>query len=89
MSSINVVSGRTDEANPEFFDIRAMPRQPEEKKPGQLPEESIRKFFEDVSLITLVSVFFPSCFQYFANMIVGLMFSVLSSENKVHVLGLQ
>ena len=48
-TQIKVVSGATDEAHPELFDIRAMPPQPKEKKPGQLPEESIRKFFEDVS----------------------------------------
>lgn len=46
-SSQQMVSGYTDEANPECFDIRAMPPQPKEKKPGQLPEEMIRKFFED------------------------------------------
>jgi len=46
---IHVVSGQTDEAHPEVFDRRAMPQQPKEKKPGQLPVELIEKFFDDVS----------------------------------------
>lgn len=46
-TEIDVVSGVTDEANPEKFDIRAMPLQPEVQKPGQLPESMIRQFFEN------------------------------------------
>lgn len=40
--------GHSDEAFPEAFTLPAMPAQPKEKKPGQLPEESIRQFFEEV-----------------------------------------
>ena len=49
-TDIKVVSGATEEANPGFFDIRAMPPQPKEPKPGQLPEHMIKQFFEDVSI---------------------------------------
>lgn len=42
-------SGHVDEENPELFDIRAMPPQPTELKLGQLPAETIKRFFEDVS----------------------------------------
>ncbi|XP_045198092.2 uncharacterized protein LOC123552472 [Mercenaria mercenaria] len=37
--------GFTGERFPEKFDIRAMPEQPNDLKPGQLPEDEIRKFF--------------------------------------------
>lgn len=40
--------GYTDDAHPELFDLRAMLPQPRELKPGQLPEEKIRQYFEDV-----------------------------------------
>lgn len=53
-TDIKVVSGFTNEANPEIFDIRAMPPKPK-KKPGQLPEEVIRKYFEDVSKFSQIS----------------------------------
>lgn len=56
--TLHVASGRTDEANPQVFDIRAMPVQPKVKKPGQLPEDSIRKFFEDVSFFFAAVVLF-------------------------------
>lgn len=46
-TDVQVVSGYTNEAHPENFDIRAMPAQPKEKKPGQLPDEVIKKYFED------------------------------------------
>ncbi|KAL4238638.1 hypothetical protein ACF0H5_003345 [Mactra antiquata] len=46
-TEIEVVPGATDEANPEIFNIQAMPPQPKEPKPGQLPEDMIKKFFED------------------------------------------
>lgn len=49
MPGIEVESGSTDEAHPEIFDTRAMLPQPKEKKPGQISEELIRKYFEDVS----------------------------------------
>ncbi|WAR18383.1 hypothetical protein MAR_000221 [Mya arenaria] len=45
--TIKVTPGGTDEAHPEVFDSRAMPPQPTEKKPGQLSEEMIKKFFDD------------------------------------------
>jgi hypothetical protein len=41
--------GYTKEAHPEVCDIRAMPPQPKVLKPGQLPEEQIRQYFEEVS----------------------------------------
>lgn len=37
--------GFTGEKFPERFDLRAMPTQPKELKPGQLPEEQIKEFF--------------------------------------------
>lgn len=40
--------GHSDEAFPGVFNLSAMPPQPKEKKPGQLPEEDIRRFFEEV-----------------------------------------
>ncbi|KAK7103955.1 phytanoyl-CoA dioxygenase domain-containing protein 1 homolog [Littorina saxatilis] len=39
--------GDSVETHPEVFDIKAKPPQPSEKKPGQLPEEMIRQFFEE------------------------------------------
>ena len=39
--------GYTKEAHPEVCDIRAMPPQPKVLKPGQLPEEQIRQYFEE------------------------------------------
>lgn len=42
--------GKVDEDHPELFDIRVMPAQPEDLKPGQLPPETIKQFFEDVSI---------------------------------------
>lgn len=47
MADTNVYPGQTKEAHPELFDIRAMPEQPP-KKLGQLPENAIRQFFEEV-----------------------------------------
>ena len=40
--------GDVDETFPDVFNINAMPPQPSEKKPGQLPENMIRQFFEEV-----------------------------------------
>ena len=40
--------GDVDETFPDVFNINAMPPQPSEKKPGQLPESMIRQFFEEV-----------------------------------------
>jgi len=41
-----VDSGFTTDSHPEVFDIRAMPVQPKEKKPGQQPDHIIREYFE-------------------------------------------
>ncbi|XP_034325415.2 phytanoyl-CoA dioxygenase domain-containing protein 1 [Magallana gigas] len=41
-----VQPGYTGECNPEIFNLSARP-EIREKKPGQLPDETIRKFFED------------------------------------------
>ena len=49
MPVVEVENGATDEAHPELFDIRAMLPQPKDKKPGQISDALIRKFFEDVS----------------------------------------
>ena len=49
MSVVDVDSGVSDKAYPEVFDIRAMLPQSKQKKPGQLPDDMIRKYFEDVS----------------------------------------
>lgn len=40
--------GYTGEGYPELCDLRAMPAQPKELKPGQLPEKLIRQYFEEV-----------------------------------------
>ncbi|XP_069114957.1 phytanoyl-CoA dioxygenase domain-containing protein 1 homolog [Argopecten irradians] len=39
--------GDTDEAHPEKFNLEAMPPQPKERKPGQLPEDMIKQFFTE------------------------------------------
>ncbi|PVD25798.1 hypothetical protein C0Q70_13458 [Pomacea canaliculata] len=39
--------GQQEKVYPEVFDLRAMPKQPEEKKPGQLPDSMIKQFFEE------------------------------------------
>jgi hypothetical protein len=41
--------GEVGKAFPDVFSLKAMPPQPKEKKPGQLPEEQIRQFFEEVT----------------------------------------
>ena len=56
MPGIVVESGATDEGHPELFDTRAMLPQPEEKKPGQISDEMIRKYFEDVSLFIFLFI---------------------------------
>ncbi|XP_076450424.1 1-deoxypentalenic acid 11-beta-hydroxylase-like [Babylonia areolata] len=38
--------GEREETFPDVFNIKAMPPQAADKKPGQLPEETIRQFFE-------------------------------------------
>lgn len=40
--------GVSDEANPDIFNINAMPEQPKELKKGQLPADQIRHYFEKV-----------------------------------------
>ena len=39
-------TGYTDEAHPEIFTV--MPPQPKILKPGQLTEEQVKKFFDEV-----------------------------------------
>ena len=48
---IHVENGITDEAHPELFYVRAMLPQDKKfhKKPGQISDDLIRKYFEDVS----------------------------------------
>ena len=41
-------SGQSDEAHPEIYTLAAMPEPLPEKKPGQLPDDMIRQFFEKV-----------------------------------------
>ena len=53
MSKIIVDSGVTDEAHPELFDTRAMLPQPKDKKPGQISDDLIRQYFEEVSVFLL------------------------------------
>lgn len=40
--------GMTSECHPECFNTAAMPAQPKEKKPGQLPDHLVKQFFEEV-----------------------------------------
>ncbi|KAJ8308228.1 hypothetical protein KUTeg_013102 [Tegillarca granosa] len=47
----NDVPGYTGETYPDVFNINGMPKQPKEKKPGQLPEEMIRQFFKEGYMI--------------------------------------
>ena len=42
--------GEVEETYPDIFNIQAMPTQPLEKKPGQLPDHMIKQFFEEVAL---------------------------------------
>ena len=56
MSRIAVDSGLTDEAHPELFDARAMLPQPKEKKPGQISDDLIRQYFEEVSAFFLSKI---------------------------------
>jgi hypothetical protein len=46
--------GYTEDAHPELFDSRAMLPQPRDLKPGQLPEDQIKKYFEDVSCFVIL-----------------------------------
>lgn len=41
--------GYTGEEHPEVVDIRAMLPQPKELKPGQVPENLIKQYFEEAS----------------------------------------
>ena len=45
--------GMTSEAHPEIFDARAMLPQPAVLKPGQLPADKIREYFEKVGCLRL------------------------------------
>lgn len=42
--------GYTGEEHPEIVDIRAMPPQPKELKPGQVPENLIKQYFQEASV---------------------------------------
>ena len=42
--------GYTSEEHPEIVDIRAMPPQPKELKPGQVPENLIKQYFQEASV---------------------------------------
>ena len=53
MADIEVVSGVSDEAYPEIFDIRAMLPQSDVKKPGQLTDDQLKHYFEEVRLYFL------------------------------------
>ena len=46
----NAYPGEVEETYPDIFNIQAMPTQPLEKKPGQLPDHMIKQFFEEVAL---------------------------------------
>ena len=61
MPVVEVENGATDEAHPELFDIRAMLPQPKDKKPGQISDALIRKFFEDVSCRFFLFLVFAGC----------------------------
>ena len=45
----NAYPGNVEETYPDTFNIKAMPTQTLEKKPGQLPDHMIKQFFEEVS----------------------------------------
>ena len=50
-SSPDKYPGQGHPAHPEIFDLRAMPAQPSQLKPGQLPEHKIKQFFEKGYLV--------------------------------------
>lgn len=66
-SEIKVQPGATEDAHPEVFNSQAMPTPSGEKKPGQLPDETIKKFFEDVriGLILLKFLYLHASVIYF------------------------
>lgn len=49
MDPRKMAPGYTGEEHPEVVDIRAMPPQPKELKPGQVPEKLIKQYFEEAS----------------------------------------
>lgn len=51
MADTKTYPGFTGERYPEKFDIRAMPEQPQDIKPGQRSEDEIRKFFTQGYLV--------------------------------------
>ena len=61
MPVVEVENGATDEAHPEIFDTRAMLPQPKDKKPGQISDDLIRKYFEDVSSVRKISNYVIRC----------------------------
>ena len=52
MPETTIYTGEVEETYPGIFNLEAMPTQPEEKKPGQLPENMIKQFFEEVSSLS-------------------------------------
>jgi hypothetical protein len=48
MDPRKMAPGYTNEEHPEIVDIRAMPPQPKTLKPGQVPENLIKQYFEEV-----------------------------------------
>ena len=61
MPVVEVENGATDEAHPEIFDTRAMLPQRKDKKPGQISDDLIRKYFEDVSSVRKISNYVFRC----------------------------
>ena len=49
-----VLPGFTDEAHPEVFNVKAMLPQSSEKKSGQLSDDQIRQYFEQVCSVFLL-----------------------------------
>lgn len=58
-----VQPGYTGECNPEMFNLSARP-EIKEKKSGQLPDETIRKFFEDVNIANSLFLFWDCLILY-------------------------
>lgn len=61
-----VQPGYTGECNPEIFNLSARP-EIKEKKPGQLPDATIRKFFEDVNIANSLLLFWDCLILYIYN----------------------
>lgn len=58
------------QAYPEYPEVfNKMPAQPKEKKPGQLPESEIKKFFDEVCIFKLLFSFQRCSLVYFSCLI--------------------